>query len=124
MPLKYLDHVNVQTTRLEEMRAFYRDVLGMREGPRPGFSFGGAWMYLLDRPVVHLVEVDEARVHGVPSLEHFAFAAEGSAVFLQTLAAAGVPCYFTEAPGAGLTQVNFVDPEGNHIHVDFPAGES
>ena len=125
MPLKFLDHVNVRTSRLDEARAFYRDVLGMREGDRPPFSFGGAWMYLADRPVVHLVQVAQPPSYqGELSLEHFAFAAEGLAEFLRKLDAAKVPYRMGQPPGARVKQVNVNDPEGNHIHLDFPADES
>ena len=57
MPLRHLDHVNLCTGHLERMLAFYEDVLGMKRGPRPPFTFGGAWLYLGERPVVHLVAV-------------------------------------------------------------------
>ncbi len=124
MPLKFLDHVNVRTSRLDETRAFYRDVLGMREGDRPPFSFGGAWMYLAERPVVHLVQVPRPPSYqGELSLEHFAFAAEGLAEFLRRLDAAKVPYRIGHPPGDCVKQVNVSDPEGNHIHVDFPADE-
>jgi catechol 2,3-dioxygenase-like lactoylglutathione lyase family enzyme len=124
MPLKSLDHVNVRTSRLEEMRSFYRDVLGMREGARPPFSFGGAWMYAGDRPVVHLVQVaTPPSYQGELSLEHFAFAAEGLAEFLKKLDEAKVEYRITAPPAAGIKQVNVNDPEGNHIHVDFSAEE-
>ncbi len=124
MALKSLDHVNVRTSRLDEMREFYRDVLGMREGARPPFSFGGAWMYVADRPVVHLVQVaTPPSFRGELSLEHFAFAAEGLAEFQRKLDAAKVPYHITEPPAARIKQVNVNDPEGNHIHVDFSAEE-
>jgi len=57
MPLKQLDHVNIRTNNLAEMVRWYSEVLGLHSGPRPDFPFGGAWMYLGDQPVVHLVEI-------------------------------------------------------------------
>ena len=59
MTLTVLDHVNIRTARLEDLVAFYRDVLGLHTGWRPAFSFGGAWLYCGEQAVVHLVEVDE-----------------------------------------------------------------
>jgi catechol 2,3-dioxygenase-like lactoylglutathione lyase family enzyme len=120
MPLKHLDHVNIRTTNLEAMRVFYRDVLGLREGERPAFSFPGSWLYLGDRPCVHLVEVARAPdPKGELRLEHFSFAAEGKAEFLQKLRAAGIPYRESSLPGNVLVQVNVWDPDGNHLHVDF-----
>ncbi|WP_371933297.1 VOC family protein [Ruegeria discodermiae] len=56
MPIRRLDHVNVVTSNLEEMVAWYETVLGLRSGPRPDFSFGGAWLCAGDAPIVHLVD--------------------------------------------------------------------
>ena len=124
-PLKHLDHVNLRTTNLAAMRDFYRDVLGLREGERPDFPFGGSWLYLGDRPCVHLVEVAETpNPQGELRLEHFSFAAHGKAEFLQKLSAAGIRYRESTLPGNGLTQVNVWDPDGNHLHVDFLPGDS
>ena len=41
-----LDHVNIRTGNLAEMRRFYRDVLGLEDGERPSFRFDGAWLEL------------------------------------------------------------------------------
>jgi hypothetical protein len=57
------------------------------------------------------------------SLEHFAFAAEGLAEFLRTLAAAKVQFQVSVPPGGASRQVHIVDPEGNHLHIDFRADE-
>jgi len=120
MALKHLDHVNLRTSNLGAMRAFYRDVLGLREGERPNFPFAGAWLYLGDRPCVHLVEVAEKPdPRGELRLEHFSFAAEGKAEFLRTLESAGVSYRESALPGNLLTQVNLRDPDGNRLHVDF-----
>ena len=62
MGIERLDHVNVVTTRLDEMVTWYQTVLGLTLGPRPNFPFPGAWLYAGDHPVVHLVESDQKKV--------------------------------------------------------------
>lgn len=124
--LKRLDHVNVRTAKLDAMRAWYRDMLGMEEGPRPTFSFPGAWMYVDGHPIVHLVGRDEAPTSGHADLnvEHFAISANGLADLLARLKAAGERHETRHVPGMPLVQVNVWDPDGNHIHIDFDAAEA
>jgi catechol 2,3-dioxygenase-like lactoylglutathione lyase family enzyme len=125
MALTKLDHVNLRTARLDEMRAFYTEVLGLSSGPRPPFSFGGAWLYCGGEAAVHLVEVARPpATDGELRLEHFAFAASGLADFLTLLKARGIPYRLGVVPDFGVIQVNIHDPDGNHIHVDFAAEEA
>jgi hypothetical protein len=72
---------------------------------------------------VHLVAVERTPDPGPPRLEHFAFAATGLLDFLGHLRRQRVPYRVTEVPGRGVRQVNLSDPDGNHLHVDFPPGE-
>ena len=123
MALKRLDHVNMRTAQLDEMVRFYRDVLGLESGERPPFPFGGSWLYCDGHPVVHLVEVDEPPQTADPRLEHFAFEAEGLADFLTKLRAYKVAYWVAVVPGFETRQVNFRDPDHNHIHVDFQPHE-
>jgi catechol-2,3-dioxygenase len=103
------------------MVAFYRDVLGMQSGPRPNFSFDGAWMYVGQHPVVHLVKVDEAPVPGHSlRLEHFALAGRDLRAFVGHLDRLGVPHREGRLHDFRLVQINVHDPDGNHIHIDFP----
>ena len=52
------DHINIRTANVTAMTAFYAEVLGLEEGWRPNFSFPGAWLYLAERPLMHLRYVD------------------------------------------------------------------
>jgi catechol 2,3-dioxygenase-like lactoylglutathione lyase family enzyme len=120
MPLLQLDHVNLRTTRLAEMLRFYCEVLGLENGARPPFPFGGAWLYCGGRAVVHLVEVSETPQPGNDlHLEHFAFSAEGRSEFLEALTRAQIAYRLSGPPGGNIQQVNVHDPDGNHVHVDF-----
>jgi catechol 2,3-dioxygenase-like lactoylglutathione lyase family enzyme len=120
-----LDHVNLRTDNVETLRAFYVDVLGLRVGPRPAFSFGGAWLYCGDAPVVHLVEVDRGpKPSGDLRLEHFALRARGLAEFLQRLNARGVPASLGFLRDFRICQVNVHDPDGTHVHIDFDLAEA
>ncbi len=124
MQVHALDHVNLRTTQLDTMIGWYADVLGLHAGPRPDFPFGGAWLYVGDRAVVHLVSVSEAPDDaGSLHLEHFALSATGLPGFLEGLTAKSVAHEVTHVPGMPLVQVNIHDPDGNHIHVDFDAAE-
>ena len=54
MEILELHHVSLPTADLERSRAFYREVLGLAEIPRPPFPFPGAWFRLGDREL-HLI---------------------------------------------------------------------
>jgi hypothetical protein len=43
----HLDHINVcaPPTLLEQVKAFYEEVLGLADGFRPTFSSNGYWLY-------------------------------------------------------------------------------
>ena len=124
MTLKAFDHVNIRTTRLEKMVEWYGDVLGLHPGKRPDFNIPGAWLYLNDTAVVHLVGViEEPSIGANPSLEHFAFSAEGLDEFVDKLKSRGIAHTVDPVPGVPLVQVNLHDFDGNHIHVDFRTDE-
>ena len=126
MKLGALDHVNVRTRHLDRMVDWYWRILGMRTGKRPGFSFPGAWLYVDDKPYVHLVGVDRS----LPAhqddlrLEHFALSASGLGIFLKHLKAEQVSYKLVKVPNFPVVQVNLWDPDGNHIHVDFHEDEA
>ncbi|WP_323766450.1 VOC family protein [Marinovum sp.] len=114
------DHVNIRTANLEAMIAWYGDILGLHPGKRPPFAFPGAWLYLGDRAVVHLVGKSKPPEPGDDlTLEHFAFRAEGLDAFTALLEQKGIAHSIDPVPGFPITQVNLHDPDGNHIHVDF-----
>lgn len=124
MPLTAFDHVNVRTGQLDAMIRWYGEIMELHPGPRPPFAVGGAWLYLGDQPYVHLVDIPgQAAAIQDNTLEHFAFRATGMAEFLARLDGARIPYSIDEVPEFPIVQVNFRDPDGNHIHVDFEKAE-
>ena len=126
MKVHKLDHVNIRTTQLENMIEWYETILGMQNGPRPDFPFPGAWMYLGDAAPVHLIGI--AGTQGTGSevelkLEHFAFAGSGRVDFESLLNARDIEFRKIDIPDFNTVQINLWDPDGNHIHVDFPLDE-
>ncbi|RYZ03415.1 MAG: glyoxalase [Myxococcales bacterium] len=120
-----LDHINVRTANLAGLVQFYTEVLGMSEGERPPLGFSGAWLYAGGAPVIHLVEVAEPpKPEGALRLEHFAFAATGLAELITRLHAQGVDFRESRQPGTGNVIINMHDPDGNRLHLDFPATEA
>lgn len=121
-----LDHVNIRTTRLAEMTAWYETVLGLVSGHRPDFAFAGAWLYAGDVAVVHLVEDEDGGAVGSDAalkLEHFAFRAQGDPdAFQARLERDGVRFRRSGITSMHLVAFNVWDPDGNHIHVDFVTG--
>ena len=124
MPLTAFDHVNIRTAQLTEMIAFYGEVLGLHPGKRADFDFPGAWLYLKDHALIHLIEVSgPLTVQPNLTLEHFAFRATGLAEFRTLLDSKNIEHRLSTVPGLPTVQVNLYDPDGNHIHVDFDTSE-
>ena len=117
--------VPLRTTALSALQDFYTQVLGLQPGPRPNFSFDGAWLYCGDRATVHLVAVETAPGTGAHlTLQHFAFAATDLDGFLRRLTEHAVPYQLGFRLDFGLCQVKLRDPDGNQLHVDFPLDEA
>jgi catechol 2,3-dioxygenase-like lactoylglutathione lyase family enzyme len=126
MQVRRLDHVNIQTTQVEAMVAWYDEILGLRTGPRPDFPFPGAWLYAGEDAIIHLVGHDGDAAVGSEEklkLEHFALTATGRAAFEAKLRDKAVSNQRFELKEIGLVQFHLRDPDGNHVHVDFPSQE-
>ncbi|AKS47178.1 Catechol 2,3-dioxygenase [Octadecabacter temperatus] len=123
MKMLGLDHVNVRTAKLAEMVRFYENVLGLRSGARPDFPFAGAWIYIAENPVIHLVEVAEECASIEPKIEHFALRATGLTELTERLTQADIRHSVDRVPGVPIVQVNLEDVDGNHIHIDFHSDE-
>ena len=120
MPLQNLDHINVYCADLDRSRLFYTDVLGLHDGPRPAFGIPGAWLYLGDRPVVHLVggREGEAPLKTGP-FDHIAFEAQdfpGMRAKMQTL---GLDFQENDVPDFKIQQLFVRDPDGVKIELNF-----
>lgn len=126
MRIERLDHVNLRTTQLAAMITWYEEVLELHVGKRPDFPFPGAWLYAGDVAVIHLVEIDGKPLVGSEAglkLEHFAFTARGAAALESRLLARKAAFRRSVNEQTGIAAFNMWDPDGNHIHVDFPIEE-
>jgi catechol 2,3-dioxygenase-like lactoylglutathione lyase family enzyme len=63
-----LHHISLAVTNLKQSKAFYGDVLGLKEIDRPAFEFAGAWYAIGDRQL-HLIVHDKPtlRTRGIDS---------------------------------------------------------
>lgn len=121
--LDALDHVTVLASNLDASVAFYEGALGLARGERPPFGFPGAWLYLGDRPVVHLIG-GRATAPGTGAIDHLAFRARGLAPTRRRLADLGLDVQERVVPGQGLVQLFVRDPDGVRIELNFAAEEA
>lgn len=66
MEIAAIHHTALTVTDLEKSRRFYRDVLSIREIPRPPFHFPGAWFQVGANQELHLIVHDRATFREKP----------------------------------------------------------
>jgi catechol 2,3-dioxygenase-like lactoylglutathione lyase family enzyme len=119
LPIKAVNHLGCITRRVDQSKAFYRDVLGFREVSRPNFNFAGAWLYNYGI-MIHLIYNDAA---GDPEGEiqtrdnHLALHADDLEAVERALTAHGIAYRKNEIADRGIKQLFFRDPDGHHIEV-------
>lgn len=128
MPVQSFDHYNLRAPRglLDELRDFYRDVVGLSVGERPAFRRFGYWLYIADQPVLHLGEADvgEACPADVTStFNHVSFRCAERAQFERILVEHEIPFRVAIVPQTAQEQIFFKDPAGNGVELIFPASE-
>ena len=121
-----LAHVNLRAgpAAVEQLRAFYCDVLGLTVGDRPNFALPGYWLYAGGRDVVHLVADDESasRNTGESTFHHTAYECEDRPAFEKRLREHRVPFHVAQVPGRSMTQIFLQDPAGNGVELTFREG--
>jgi catechol 2,3-dioxygenase-like lactoylglutathione lyase family enzyme len=120
MIIRGIDHINIGTDRLDETRAFFIDVLGLTEGWRPDFPFGGAWLYAGDGAVVHLVQLAAAKGPSKDAaLDHVAFRIDDFDGTIARLEAKGVRYQIVDIPKTPIRQINIRDLNGVNIELNY-----
>ncbi|MEO8466472.1 MAG: VOC family protein [Gammaproteobacteria bacterium] len=128
MPVRGFDHYNLRAARplLDELRDFYRDVVGLTVGERPPFRRFGYWLYAGDRAVLHLSETDaqESRsTSAKTTFAHAAFDCTDRTAFEQRLDARGITYRVAQVPITNQVQLFFEDPAGNGVELGFDAAD-
>ncbi len=126
-----LGHYSIRAHDLGEAQRFYTDVLGLRVGFRPPFSFRGVWLYAGDddsgHGLVHLIGAGAddylgSRVNGGGALDHIAFTSENLESWRERLLARQIPFEERAVPDLGLRQMFLSDPDGIVVELNFPTG--
>lgn len=114
------DHGSVSVGDIEDAVRFYRDLLGLKQVPRPDFGFAGAWFMAGGVPV-HLTTGGFTQGPGRPlrpNDSHLAFrVASGLDDLIDELRSRAVPVFELENSPAAERQIFLHDPWGNVIEL-------
>jgi catechol 2,3-dioxygenase-like lactoylglutathione lyase family enzyme len=117
-----LHHAAVAVTDLIRAKQFYGGVLGLKEIPRPAFSFDGAWYRAGDRDIHLIVVVGDPSVNRDRKLDmadgHLALRVTSFAEAQAHLESAGVPMRVTIGGPTGFPQIHIMDPDRNIIEIN------
>jgi len=123
MPATAMNHFTILTDDVPATVHFYRDLLGLAEGPRPPLEFPGAWLYAGDAAILHVVGGRSAAELRAGVIDHMAFSAHDLSDTLALLASRNIPHTCRRQAQSGVWQVFFFDPNGARVELDFAPDE-
>ena len=139
MLINSLDHCSIRTTKLQETRQFFVDILGLEDGKRPDFPFPGAWLYTDSTAVIHLIGVDpddpsglqryvggeisSEALQGSGAFDHIAFRANDPSVLIERLKKTDYAYRERQVPNKNLFQIFVEDPNGITIELNYRGEE-
>lgn len=114
-----IHHVSLNVADTERALAFYRDLLGLGELPRPDFGFPGAWLDAGGGQQVHLIESSSVP----PDVgQHMAFRVDDVDAVVGKVRAAGYTSTDPVPVGdTGMRQAFANDLDGNRVEFTQPA---
>ena len=127
MKIIRLDHYNITAPieRLNEIRDFYVNIIGLVEGFRPNFGRAGYWLYADDQPILHLIvpkdnaasSTPQTQTHGY--LNHIAFNCKGLPETLNQLKRHQITFQTGQISELETFQIFLKDPAGIRIELNF-----
>lgn len=118
---KGLDHININTAKLEDTRRFFVEVLGFNIGPRPDFGIPGYWLQHKGRDIVHLMEMSASAAPVTGPLDHFALAVEDHEAMRAHLDRLNIPYTEFGLPDGSRKQLMIKDPNGITVELNWRA---
>ena len=127
-----LDHVNLQTTRLAETVAFYRDVIGLEARDPPALDPKLIqWMHDENgHGILHISTVGSLTVGssgtgdgGTGAVHHVALDCAGHDAMVATLDARGLPYRLNHVAPIDLKQIFVHDPNGVLLELNYRPGK-
>jgi catechol-2,3-dioxygenase len=124
MPVTEINHINLRANRnvMHVLRDFYCDIVGLKVGPRTATTSYGFWLYIGDNDVVHIAEYNKGvgapDLHVNGTFDHVSFTCTDMSGMEAHLQAHQIP-YTTRMLNNGVQQINFKDPAGNGIELNF-----
>ena len=119
-----MNHFTVLTDDLDRTLAFYVDLLGLKVGHRPNLGFSGAWLYVGDSAVLHVIAGRDLPTQRFGVIDHMAFSAKGLASVKARLDAAAIPYDLRRQRESNTWQLFCHDPSGAKVELDFAATEA
>ncbi|MCQ6559448.1 VOC family protein [Paenibacillus mendelii] len=117
-----IHHVSLIVTDLERARSFYKEVLGLREIPRPPFDFPGEWLAVGETgQQLHLIvhEGETLRAGGIDTRDgHFAIRVDDFNETVEWLREQGIEHKANPDSITGFAQIFLLDPDHNVIELN------
>ncbi|HET9959622.1 MAG TPA: VOC family protein [Polyangiaceae bacterium] len=123
MPIQALNHFTVLTRDLDASLHFYVRVLGLTIGARPELPSSGAWLYLGEQAVLHVI-VDPRAPERNGVIDHVAFTGVNLPEVTARLRSHGIQFELVRQPGSGTWQLFLFEPSGGLLEINFDASES
>ncbi|HTA45152.1 MAG TPA: VOC family protein [Bryobacteraceae bacterium] len=131
MEITAIHHVALTVTDIERSRTFYREILSIKEIPRPPFNFPGAWFQIGATQEMHLILHSRATFRDKPLDTrdvHFAVRVPSHRATVELLRAKGyredadlndLHCMIVQPhPTAGYPQIYICDPDRHVIEIN------
>jgi catechol 2,3-dioxygenase-like lactoylglutathione lyase family enzyme len=124
MTVQAMNHFTILTDDVERTIGFYDELLGLKAGPRPNFTFPGAWLYAGGEPILHVIGGKAKSDLRAGVIDHMAFSGKDLGGLLAKLEQRAIEHMCRRQVGSGVWQVFFFDPNGARVEIDFAAEES
>jgi len=114
-----LDHINIATDELEEVKDALVRLLNLKAGYRPAFTPPGYWLYGEDYPIIHLTGLENSPGESTGALNHVCFKDDDYDGLISRLDEDEVEYRKQVVPGSGVKQVFFKINHEVMVEVDF-----
>lgn len=123
MTIEGMNHFTVLSSDLQRSKSFYIDILGFTEGYRPPFAFPGAWLYVGNQAILHIMAGKPMPTQAAGVIDHMAFTTSNLQSVVDTLKQQGIQYDLHRLEGLESWQLFCHDPDGAKVELDFPASE-